>query len=83
MIKEKQETLRRRGEPEKHIKYKENESRSNVVNSKKEKLYTYYICDCCSQEIVIEKAEGGKVEFKQMILALHNKCLNKVLKEFD
>lgn len=83
MIVEKQERLIKRGEPEKHIKYKELKERSNVVHQDKEKLYTYYICDFCGKEIVIEKGEGGKVEFRKMILALHNKCLNPMLKEFN
>lgn len=83
MIVDRQEALRKRGEPEKRIKYKETKEKSFVINNKKEKLYSYYICDFCNKEILIEKGEGGTVEFKRMKLALHNKCLNGMLREFN
>ena len=73
--------LRRRPGPTKHVKY--NSSGSYVISGKT-KAYEYYICDYCGKEIRIEENKlnrtGGTVAFKGMKLALHNKCLNPMLK---
>lgn len=71
---------------------KENEN-SNIVKTKKIKLYKYYKCDYCKDEIRLDKKlyerSGGIVNIPHSItkcgtlqLALCNKCLNKVLAEF-
>lgn len=77
---------------EKHTKYKENKNKWE--QKAKEKEYLYYICDYCKDEIKIldKKYEmsGGIVEIPQTLtkkdkikLVLCNKCLKKVLAEFE
>ena len=67
---------------------------SNLVNSKKKKLYDFYKCDYCNDEIRLDKKEsertGGIIDIPHGItksgkvrLVLCNKCLKKVLKEFQ
>lgn len=85
--------LQTRTEIPKYIKeFKENEI-SNLVNAKKTKLYEYYRCDYCGDEIRLDikqqERSGGIVNFPHSLtkrgkleLALCNKCLNKALKEF-
>lgn len=84
MIKERELQLKRRPGPNKHTKY--NSSGSYVISGKT-KAYEYYICDCCGKEIVIKEnileQTGGTLEFRGMKLALHNKCLNTVIKEYE
>lgn len=84
MIKNKESIYRHRKAPEIHIKY--SKSGSNVVSTKK-KEYEYYICDYCGEEIRIEESKinrtGGILKFKDMKLALHNRCLKSVLKEYE
>lgn len=76
---------------EKKTKYK---SQNHLTNTKKDKLYDYYVCDYCSEEIEILKKknemEGGLVVIPYSLtgkspitLILHNKCLNPVLKELE
>ena len=83
MIKEREITLKRRPAPVKHTKY--NSSGSYVVSGNT-KAYEYYICDYCGKEIRIETdillRSGGTVNYRGMTLALHNKCLNPMLKEY-
>ncbi len=67
---------------------------SHLVNYKKVKLYDYYICDYCGEEIkVLEKKQemaGGVATIPHTVtkrgelkLALCNKCLRPALKEFE
>lgn len=78
------------------IRWKYDELGTNVTKSKKTKLYEYYLCDYCGEQIKIEKdyrkRTGGTVEipinsFKKLKLALCTKCLKPVLemvrKEYD
>lgn len=64
------------------------------VNAKKKKEYDYYRCDYCGDEIKIkkdrQKMTGGIATIPHTVtrrsdltLALCNKCLNPVLKEFE
>lgn len=67
---------------------------SHLVNYKKEKLYEYYKCDYCGEEIkILEKKQemtGGVATIPHTVtkrgelkLALCNKCLKPALKEFE
>lgn len=66
---------------------------SNVVRTERKKIYKYYICDYCKDEIRLDKRHnersGGIVDFPQTLtkrgkltLVLCNKCLNKAITEF-
>ena len=83
-----------RKEPEKHQKYKYIDSKSQVTNRAKLLDYEYYKCDYCDKEIIIKEdwseKSGSIVKIpaiitknKEIVLALHNKCLKLVLKEFE
>lgn len=72
--------------------YKKGEIVTNTTKNQKIKKYDYYICDYCGQEIVIEEkwenSNGGICELpktitkgKTIILALHNRCINKAIQE--
>lgn len=76
---------------EKKTKYKDS---SHLTNEKKEKLYDYYTCDYCQDEIVIlpkrENMTGGMVTIPYSLtgkgpitLMLCQKCLNPALNEFE
>lgn len=79
----------------KNVKYKPKPQEGrHLVKYKQEKDYEYYICDYCGAEIKIldKKTEmtGGTVIFPATLtqkddlrLALCNKCLKPVLKEFE
>lgn len=65
-----------------------------LVNYKKEKLYKYYKCDYCGEEIKIlkktQEMTGGIAIIPHTVtkrgelkLALCNKCLKPALKEFE
>lgn len=93
MIKENYSKFLYRGLPEKKIKYKENGC-NHLTYEKKKKLYEYYICDNCGCEIKIknkwERSEGGVIILpylltgkKAITIAVCNKCINPVLKEFE
>lgn len=67
---------------------------SNIVKNKKKKLYDYYKCDYCKEEIRLDvktaERSGGTIEIPDILtrrgklkLALCNKCLKKVLEEFE
>ena len=88
------EQLQARKEITKYEKIVKEEEHSNIIKTKKKKIYDYYKCDYCGDEIRldIKQAErtGGIVEFPHVLtkrgkvkLALCNKCLKKVLKEFE
>lgn len=93
MIKENIIQYQTRNNIPKYIKeYKEN-NESNVVSTKRTKLYEYYKCDYCKDEIKLNKKRyersGGIVIFPHSLtkcgkleLVLCNKCLNKAINEF-
>lgn len=94
MIKNRYEELKARGKPTKFIKYKESKNHLTREVQRKSKIYEYYICDNCGAEIIIknkwEHSVGGVVMLsellthkKAIIIAVCNKCLNSVLKEFE
>lgn len=93
MIKGRYNYFIHRGLPEKKIKYEKKEC-NHLTNEFKKKLYEYYICDNCGNEIKItkkwERSNGGVVllptlltKNKEISVALCNKCLNLVIKEFE
>jgi len=82
--------------PEKHVKYKEPKDKRGIhlTGKEKKKDYEYYICDYCGEEIRLEKQwdnkSGGIIQVPTSItgigsvtLALHNKCLQPVLDDFN
>lgn len=85
--------LKSRTEIPKYTKeLKQNES-CNVVKTNRTKLYEFYKCDYCGEEIVLNKKQhersGGIVIFPHTLtrmgnitLALCNKCLNNAINEF-
>lgn len=86
--------LKRRKEPTKHTEMLVENSICNTVNSKKTKVYDYYVCDYCGDKIRldIKKAErsGGLVIIPHSLtkcgeikLALCNKCLKEVIKDLE
>lgn len=88
MIKDKETTLKTRKKLEIYTKYKAGDGiGSHLVNEKKIKLYDYYKCDYCGGEIEIKEnyidQSGGIIEIKGMKLAIHNKCLKPLLKEYE
>lgn len=81
-----------RKEPVKQTKFIRENSNSNLVNSKIEKAYDYYICDYCKEEIRLDLKErsGGLTTFPHSLtkcgelkLALCNKCLKNAIDEFE
>lgn len=92
MIKQQLERLKIRGLPEKQTKYSGIKNHLSCENKKK--LYDYYICDNCGCEIPIkqkwERSLGGVIYLPKELTKRHgisiavcNKCLNSVLKEFE
>lgn len=86
--------LKWRDKPVKYIKLNENKNKSTIVNSKKEKMYEYYKCDYCRDEIRLDlkpyERSGGIVNLPhsltkcgQVTVALCNKCIRKVQKELE
>ena len=93
-IRNRLEQLQAREKITKYEKIIREEEHSNIIQTKKKKLYDYYKCDYCGDEIRldIKQAErtGGIVEFPHILtkrgkvkLVLCNKCLTKALKEFE
>lgn len=87
-------TLKYRKEPQKYTQMLVKKQTSNVVNSEKTKLYDYYVCDYCKDQIRldIKKTErsGGiaiiphtLTRCGELKLALCNKCIRKAIKEFE
>lgn len=85
--------LQRRKEIPKYEKTEYKNETSHVVKTEKKKLYKYYKCDYCSDEIRLDKKKhersGGIVTLpytltkkRKLTLVLCNKCLNKTVKEF-
>ena len=86
-------SLRDRKKIETHTKYAESE-RSYIMQRKQEKLYDYYICDYCGEEIkILDKhldMDGGIATFPMSLtkrekikVALHNRCLRLAIAEFS
>lgn len=86
--------LTNRTEPPKYTKFEDKPEASHLVNYKPIKKYDYYICDYCKDTIKLlndkYKMTGGIVTIpkiitksKELKLALCNKCLKPVLKEFE
>ncbi len=87
--------LQHREKLEKHTKYEEsNNTAKHLTKAKAKKLYDYYKCDYCGDEIKITKKwedkTGGIIILPETLthktplkLALCTKCLKKVLKEFE
>ena len=92
---EKVKEIEERKKVNKFVKYKETPKEArHLIKYKQEKDYEYYKCDYCGNEIKIEKdwekrtggiailpssiTNRGKIE-----IAIHNKCLNKFLKELE
>lgn len=81
--------------PEKQTKYEEKVGAKHLTKEKTKKLYDYYTCDYCKDEIKIEdkweNRKGGIVNIPKAVtglnaeicLVLCNKCINPVLKEFE
>lgn len=93
MIKEKFLYYKMRDKIEKHLC---TEQGSHLTYTKKKIIYEYYICDYCSSIIEIKdkkhkhEQQGGIVNIPSSVtgkgelrLVLCNKCLNKVLNEFE
>ena len=70
-----------------------NNDKSNVIKTDRKKLYKYYKCDYCNDEIIVNKKQeersGGILELPHTLtkcgkvkIVLCNKCLNKAIKEF-
>ncbi len=85
--------LRNRKKIDKYTKYKKTKI-SNLINSKKEKDYEYFLCDYCDEEIPIKNKKhemsGGICIIPQTVtkkesikVVLHNKCLINALKELE
>ena len=62
----------------------------HLTKGKPKKLYKYYICDYCGEEVKINKARDGIVILPRTLtkkeplkLALCNKCINAVVSEFE
>ena len=80
---------------EKYTKYKAKPEGSHLVRYKNEIDYEYYICSYCHKEIKIEKdwekISGGIVllpaslicRSKPMKIAIHNRCLKKLIAEIE
>lgn len=78
-----------------YTKMKPKDGASQVINYKKEKLYDYYKCDYCGAEIRIledkrNEMTGGIVKIpytvtrrSELLLAVCNKCIKPMLKEFE
>lgn len=83
-----------RKEPLKYTKISYLEEQNNTVNRKAQKLYDYYICDYCANEIRLnvkqEERSGGIVIFPHSLtkcgelkVVLHNRCLNKAIEQIE
>lgn len=90
--------FRARFRPKPSIKYQETQDELGKHLTKKEKpkkLYDYYICDYCKEEIKVEdkweNKTGGIVKIPQTLsntdgvfyLALCNKCVKPTIQEFE
>ena len=94
MIVEQINKFKNRDKIPKYTKVIKENNKSNVLKAKILGRYQYLLCDYCGDEIRldIKKADrtGGTITFKHSVtncgkveLALCNKCLKKVIKEFE
>lgn len=97
MIKDRLTELKNRGEPAvlvKIIREDDDGVGSHLINRGIKDRYRYYKCDYCGEEIKLEKEwakqTGGTYELPhsmtkrgKIIVALHNRCFKKALKEFE
>lgn len=94
-IKDKMTELEIRKEPQILTKIiKEDTIGCHLVKAEIKEKYKYYVCDYCGEEIRVEKEwakqTGGRYEIPQsltkrgnIIIAIHNKCLKKVIRELE
>lgn len=86
--------LQARNEIVKHKKLKKENQNSNIVATRATKMYEYYKCDYCEDEIRLDvkqsERSGGIITIPKTIvkrgklkLVLCNKCLKPVLREFQ
>lgn len=86
--------LKYRKEPQKYTQMLVKNQSSNVVNSEKTKLYDYYVCDYCKNQIRLDvkktERSGGiaiiphsLTKCGELRLALHNKCLIPIIQEIE
>lgn len=65
-----------------------------MVNSEKTKIYDYYVCDYCKEQIRLDakkpERSGGiaiiphsLTKCGELRLALHNKCLKPIIQEIE
>ena len=96
MIKNRLTELENRGAPAVFVKIIKDDDGigSHLVNKSIKNRYKYYKCDYCGEEIKLEKdwtkQSGGTFELPhsmtkrgKIIIALHNKCFKKAIKEFE
>ena len=87
------EYLKNREKIQKYTKELKKDEDSNIVKTNKVKLYDFYKCDYCNNEIRLDAKQsersGGIVTFPhsltksgEIVLVLCNKCLNKAVNEF-
>ena len=83
-----------RNEIPKYVKELRQNEDSNVVKTHKKKLYQYYKCDYCNDEIILNQKmterSGGIVTFPHILtkrgnitFVLCNKCLKPVIQIFE
>ena len=86
--------LQTRKEIPKYEKIEIQNEKSNVVKTERKKLYQYYKCDYCNDEIRLDmkptERSGGIVSFPHTLtksgkldLVLCNKCLKNAIREFS
>lgn len=87
--------IENREKPQIFTKYEEDtDVLSHLTKVKKKKLYNYYLCDYCGNEIKIktkgEEKTGGTITLsetltkrKRIKIVCCNKCLAKVIREFE
>ena len=94
MIVEQIDKYKNREKIQKYTKEIKEDTKSNILKAKVIEKYQYLICDYCGDEIRLDKKEyertGGTKVFQHSFtksgkieLALCNKCLNPVIKEFE
>lgn len=94
MIVEQISKFKNRDKIPKYTREIKEETKSNILKAKVIEKYKYLKCDYCGNEIRLDKKEyertGGTKVFPHSFtkcgkieLALCNKCLKKVIKEFE